>query len=65
MTVSEQIRVAFESQQITVTQLSIRSGVSVSTIRNILHSRRNVGVENIMAVAAVLDLRAVEVPRHE
>jgi transcriptional regulator with XRE-family HTH domain len=62
MTVSEQIRVAFMASGYTVTYVAMKSGVSESTIRNILHTRRNVGVDNVIAVAGVLGVRMIEVP---
>ncbi len=64
MTVSEQIRIAFMRHGASVSSVAATAGVSESTVRNILHGRRNVGVDNVCAVAAVVGIEKLEIPQH-
>ncbi len=62
MTVREQLRAAYVSSNLTVTDIAVASGVSESTVLNIFKGR-NVTVDNLFAVAGVLGVRAIDVPR--
>ncbi len=61
MTVREQLRAAYVSSNLTVTDIAVASGVSESTVLNIFKGR-NVTVDNLFAVAGVLGVRAIDVP---
>ena len=61
MTIREQLRHAYEHTGYSVKYISAVSGVSESTVRNALFSHRNVGVENVAAVAAALNLETLQV----
>lgn len=63
MTVRDQLYAAYKTSGLTVAYIAAQSGVSENTVRNILYRGRNVSIETAMAIACVLDVRAVEVPR--
>ncbi len=62
MTIREQMRAAYIKSNLTITDISVASGVSENTVLNILRGR-NVTAGNLFAVASVLDVRAIDVPR--
>lgn len=63
MTVHEQLYAAYKASGLTVASIAAEAGVSDNTIRRFLYHGRNVNVETVMAIACVLEVRAVEVPR--
>ncbi len=62
MTIREQMRDAYLRSNLTITDIAVASGVSESTILNIFRGR-NVTAGSLFAVASVLDVQAIDVPR--
>jgi transcriptional regulator with XRE-family HTH domain len=64
MTIREQLRAAYLTSGLTVTEISVAAGVSENTILNIFRGR-NVTASNLFAVASVLRVRALDVPQQQ
>ena len=64
MTIREQLRAAYLASGLTMTEISVASGVSENTILNIFRGR-NVTAGNLFAVASVLRVRAIDVPSQQ
>jgi lambda repressor-like predicted transcriptional regulator len=63
MTIRDQLRAAYDRSGMSMAAIALESGVSETTVRNALLTSRNVGIENVAAIACVLRLDVLIVAR--